>query len=63
MTRVIESGSGLRAQGDYDLLVGAPWSGEYEISVRFKGGWVTATAEQGDELTIYEDGRVVEGLD
>jgi hypothetical protein len=62
MTRVIESGSGLRAQGDYDLLVGAPWAGEYEISVRFKDGWVTATAEQGDELTIYADGRVEDGL-
>jgi len=62
MTRVIESGSGLRAQGDYDLLVGAPWAGEYEISVRFKDGWVTATAEQGDELTLYADGRVEDGL-
>lgn len=62
MTRVVESGSGLRAQGDYDLLVGAPWAGEYEVSVRFKDGWVTTTAEQGDELTIYADGRVVDGL-
>ena len=62
MTRVIESGSGLRAQGDYDLLVGAPWAGEYEVSVRFKDGWVTATAEQGDALTIYADGRVEDGL-
>jgi hypothetical protein len=62
MTRVVESGSGLRAQGDYDLLVGAPWGGEYEISVRFKDGWVTATAEQGDALTIYADGRVEDGL-
>jgi hypothetical protein len=62
MTRVVESGSGLRAQGDYDLLVGAPWTGEYEISVRFADGWVTATAEQGDEVTIYADGRVEDGL-
>jgi len=62
LTRVIESGSGLRSQGDYDLLVGAPWTGEYEISVRFKDGWYTTTAEQGDELTIYADGRVADGL-
>lgn len=62
MARVIASGSGLRAQGSYDLLVGAPWSGEYEIAVRFKNGWFTTTVEQGDELTIYEDGRVVDGL-
>lgn len=62
MTRVVESGSGLRAQGDYDLLVGAPWAGEYEIAVRFADGWFTTTVEQGDELTIYADGRVADGL-
>jgi hypothetical protein len=62
MTRVIESGSGLRAQGQYDLLVGAPWPGEYDIAVRFAAGTVNATAEAGDDLTIYSDGRVVQGL-
>jgi hypothetical protein len=62
ITRVIESGSGLRSQGAYDLLVGAPWPGDYEISVRFKDGWVTTTAQQGDRLTIYADGRVADGL-
>jgi hypothetical protein len=62
ITRVVESGSGLRSQGDYDLLVGAPWPGDYQVSVRFKDGWFTTTAKQGDKLTIYEDGRVVEGL-
>jgi hypothetical protein len=62
MTRVIESGSGLRAQGQYDLLVGAPWPGEYDIAVRFGNGTVNATAEPGDDLTIYADGRVVTGL-
>ena len=62
ITRVIESGSGLRSQGDYDLLVGAPWPGDYQVSVRFKDGWFTTTAKQGNQLTIYEDGRVVEGL-
>jgi hypothetical protein len=62
MTRVIESGSGLRAQSQYDLLVGAPWPGEYDIAVRFAGGTVNATAEPGDDLTIFADGRVVSGL-
>jgi len=62
MTRVIESGSGLRAQGQYDLLVGAPWPGEYDIAVRFGNGTVNATADPGDDLTIYADGRVVTGL-
>jgi len=62
MTRVIESGSGLQAQNQYDLLVGAPWTGTYDISVRFAAGVVTATAEPGGSLTIFEDGRVVTGL-
>ncbi len=63
MTRVIESGSGLRAQNQYDLLVGAPWPGDYDISVRFAAGTVTTTVQQGDLVTIYSDGRVVDGLD
>ena len=62
LARAIESGSGLRAQNQYDLLVGAPWPGQYAISVRFAAGVVNATAEPGDDLTIFADGRVVEGL-
>jgi hypothetical protein len=58
MTRVIESGSGLHAQNQYDLLVGTPWPGEYEITVGFAAGDVTTTAAAGDELTIFADGRV-----
>jgi hypothetical protein len=62
ITRVVESGSGLRSQGNYDLLVGNPWPGDYQVSVRFKDGSVTTTAQPGAQLTIYEDGRVVDGL-
>ena len=62
MTRVIESGSGLQSQNQYDLLVGAPWLGTYDISVRFRNGVVNATAVLGDSLTIFEDGRVETGL-
>ncbi len=62
ITRVIESGSGLQAQNQYDLLVGAPWLGTYDISVRFRNGTVTGTVEPGGAVTIFEDGRVVTGL-
>jgi hypothetical protein len=62
LTRVIESGSGLRSQNQYDLLVGTQWTGTHDISVRFRNGVVNATAEPGGSLTIYEDGRVVTGL-
>lgn len=62
MTRVIESGSGLHSQNQYDLIVGAPWTGTYNISVRFAAGVVAATADAGDDLTIFADGRVEAGL-
>jgi hypothetical protein len=62
LTRVIDSGSGLQSQNEYDLIFGTPWPGDYDISVRFANGIVTATADSGDDLTIYADGRVVTGL-
>jgi len=62
MVRVVESGSGYMAQGDYDLLIGAPWEGDYEVSVRFRSGWVKATMRQGQTATLYEDGRLISGL-
>ncbi len=63
MTRVIDSGSGLHSQNMYDLIVGAPWTGTYDITVRFGAGTVTTTAEPGDDLTIFADGRVEDGLE
>jgi hypothetical protein len=62
MVRIVESGSGYMAQGDYDLLIGAPWEGDYEVSVRFRSGWVNATVRQGQVVTMYEDNRLVMGL-
>lgn len=63
LTRVIESGSGLHSQNQYDLLVGAPWFGEYEITVGFAAGDVTTTAARGDALTIFADGRVEDEIE
>ena len=62
MLRVVDSGSGYMAQNDYDLLIAAPWAGDYEIAVRVAGGWVRATAAPGDRLTIAADGVVTPGL-
>jgi hypothetical protein len=58
MTRVVESGSGFRSQNQYDLIVGTPWTGKYDVTVRFADGEVTAVAEPGDKLVIFSDGRV-----
>lgn len=57
-TRVVESGSGLQSQNMYDLLFGAPWPGDYDVTVRFASGVVTTVAAAGDKLIIFEDGRV-----
>ena len=58
MTRVVESGSGLRSQNMYDLLFGAPWAGDYDVTVRFATGEVTATVKAGDAKIIFADGRL-----
>jgi hypothetical protein len=58
MTRVVDGGSGLRAQNMYDLLVGAPWPGDYDVTVRFAAGEVTTTVKAGDAKVIFADGRV-----
>jgi hypothetical protein len=58
MTRVVDSGSGMRAQNQYDLIVGAPWSGKYDVTVRFADGDVTTVADIGDKLVISADGSV-----
>ena len=63
MTRAVDSGSGLQSQNQYDLLVGTIWPGVHDISVRFADRVVTATAQPGDELTIYADGRVEDEID
>jgi hypothetical protein len=58
LTRVVESGSGLRSQGMYDILVGAPWPGDYDVTVGFADGEVTTTLKAGDAKIIFTDGRV-----
>src|SRR5688572_24721663 len=58
MTRVVDSGSGLQAQNMYDLLFGAPWPGDYTVTVRFAAGDVTTTLVSGDAKIIFEDGTI-----
>ncbi len=58
MTRVVDSGSGLQSQNQYDLLIGAPWAGTYDVTVGFAAGDVTTTAEAGDRLAIRADGTI-----
>lgn len=62
LRRTVDGGSGYMAQNGYDLTVPTPWPGSYEVRVRVAQGWVTTTANAGDVLTVFEDGRVTAGL-
>jgi len=62
LLRAVESGSGYLSQNGYDLLVAAPWPGEYDVEVRYAAGVVRTTARPGDVLTIRADGTVLPGL-
>ena len=42
----------------YDILVGAPWPGDYDVTVGFADGEVTTTLKAGDAKIIFADGRV-----
>jgi hypothetical protein len=57
-TRIVDSGSGLQSQNMYDVLIGAPWPGDYNVTVGFASGDVTTTLEAGDAKIIFPDGRV-----
>jgi len=57
LTRVVESGSAC-GRRTCTTCSRAPWDGEYDVTVRFADGVVTAVVEPGDEKIIFEDGRV-----
>jgi len=62
MTRVVDSGSGLRSQNMYDLVFGAPWTGSYDVTIGYPDGEVTVEVEAGDAVRVFPDGTV-EDLD
>lgn len=38
ITRLVDGGSGYHTQGDYDLVVAAPWPGDYDVFVSYADG-------------------------
>lgn len=58
LLRFVEAGSGYMAQGGYDVVLGAPWDGPYDVAVRFAGGWVNTTVRPGGSVIISENGDV-----
>lgn len=58
MTRVVESGSGYMAQGDYDIVFAAPWNSTYRIEVRFGKTRVETQSRAGNLVVIRETGEI-----
>ena len=55
IARYVDGGSGYHTQTDYDIVVGAPWPGTYEVTVEFADGRQVATASAG-ELLVFRRG-------
>jgi hypothetical protein len=55
IARYVDGGSGYHTQTDYDIVVGTPWPGTYEVTVEFADGPQVATATAG-ELLVFRRG-------
>jgi hypothetical protein len=58
MTRVVDGGSGMLAQGAYPLTVHTPWAGNHRVEVRYATGVVAFDAAPGARLRVFPDGHV-----
>jgi hypothetical protein len=56
-TRVVDGGSSLMVLNQYPILIGMPYDGDFEVTVRFADGgrvWVVTACER---LRLFADGR------
>jgi len=58
MTRVVDGGSGMLAQGAYPLTVHTPWGGNHRVEVRYATGLVAFDAAPGARVRVFPDGHV-----
>jgi hypothetical protein len=56
-TRVVDGGSGFLAQGQYELLIGTPYTGQFDVTVRFATGLRTFVVSGGQRVRLFADGR------
>jgi len=56
-TRVVDGGSGFLAQGQYALLIGTPYTGQFDVTVRFAGATRTFVVTAGQRVRLFADGR------
>jgi hypothetical protein len=57
-TRVVDGGSGYIANSQYPLLIGTPYTGVFDVSVRFDNGLVTFTMQAGQKRRVFRSGQV-----
>jgi hypothetical protein len=56
-TRVVDGGSGFLSVGQYPLLIGTPYTGQFDVTVRFAAGVRTFVVSSGQRVRLFADGR------
>ena len=57
-TRVVDGGSGFLAQGQYELLIGTPYTGQFDVTVRFAGAVRTFVVSAGQRVRCRRKGAL-----
>lgn len=58
LTRVVDGGSAMLAQGPYPLTIPTPYPGPHRIDVRFAGANVSFVMQPGAKVRVYASGRI-----
>jgi len=57
LTRVVDGGSAMLAQGPYPLTIPTPYPGPHRVDVRFAGANVSFMMQPGSKVRVYASGR------
>lgn len=58
LTRVVDGGSAMLAQGPYPLTIPTPYPGPHRVDVRFAGANVSFVMQPGAKVRVYASGRI-----
>ncbi len=58
LTRVVDGGSAMLAQGPYPLTIPTPYPGPHRVDVRFAGANVSFTMQPGTRVRVYANGHI-----
>ena len=56
-TRVVDGGSSLLSMNQYPILIGTPYDGDFDVTVRFADGERTWVVRAGERARLFADGR------